>query len=227
MKGMYQIILALFVLTFISCQSKENHEKFDHVILAINDLEQGMRQFESKTGIKPEPGGIHPNSYTQNAIIALDNESYIEILAPRADIDSVPDWIMEIDRLTPIDWAVATQNIDLTRKKLSDIELVSSQSETGSRATIRGDTLMWTTFGIETERDAYFPFFINWDSQSIHPSINAPSGCTLNNLRIHSNSFDMLTELSQKLNIRLDLISDRKEKMILTINSPKGLVIFE
>src|SRR5262245_57632531 len=56
----------------------------DHVILGINDLERGMREFESRTGVKAQRGGEHPGRGTQNALVGLGKGHYLEILAPAA-----------------------------------------------------------------------------------------------------------------------------------------------
>jgi hypothetical protein len=56
----------------------------DHVILGINDLERGVREFESKTGVAPKRGGEHPGRGTQNALVSLGDGRYLEILAPAA-----------------------------------------------------------------------------------------------------------------------------------------------
>lgn len=53
----------------------------DHVVLFVDDLEEAVRTFSS-FGFTVTPGGI--NGPTHNALIAFDNETYIELVALRA-----------------------------------------------------------------------------------------------------------------------------------------------
>ena len=171
-------------------------------------------------------GGEHPNSFTQNTIISLGNDSYIEILAPRADADSIPDWIAKLDSLAPVGWGVATRDIAVTKSKLEKLNLITSNTNPGSRKTPRGDTLRWTTFGLQTDTDTPFPFFIKWDKNTIHPSRNAPTGCSLNRIGIISNS-DALEKVLKSLDIHFELTKAQQEKIMVVINSPKGQVTFK
>jgi catechol 2,3-dioxygenase-like lactoylglutathione lyase family enzyme len=52
---------------------------FDHVVLAVRDLDEAVRQY-TQLGFNVEPGGRHPGFGTANALIQLDN-GYIELLA--------------------------------------------------------------------------------------------------------------------------------------------------
>src|SRR6185369_4132173 len=94
-----------------ACTSTKKEEHIDHIILAINNLDKGIAQFKERTGIEPVFGGVHPNSFTHNALVALDGETYIEIMAPRPDAQNVPEDFTRIETLTPIGWAVNTRNI--------------------------------------------------------------------------------------------------------------------
>lgn len=53
----------------------------DHVVLFVDDLEDAVRMFSS-FGFTVTPGGI--NGPTHNALIAFDNETYIELIALRS-----------------------------------------------------------------------------------------------------------------------------------------------
>lgn len=224
MRKLFTILLLLNMI-FLSCQSNQKDEKIDHIILGINDLEKGISQFKELTGVTPVFGGVHPNSFTQNALVSLENQAYIEILAPRSDLDSIPNWIMEFEDLTPCGWAVTSKSIDITRSKLLSFNYIISDPISGSRDTPLGDKITWTTFGFNDNKSYVFPFFINWDKNVLHPSENAPKGCRLSELQLFSND-NSLTKLSNILNIDLDVIKSPEDKIILRIRTPKGDVTF-
>jgi len=73
----------------------------DHVILGINDLERGVREFESRTGVTPKRGGEHPGRGTQNALVALGGDRYLEILAPALTQQSAARREATDERLDP------------------------------------------------------------------------------------------------------------------------------
>ncbi len=158
MKKVFKLNILVLGLLLMSCGSSENNENLDHVILAVNNLENGINQFKNLTGVEPVYGGIHPNYFTQNVIVSLDDKAYIEIVAPRSGIDSIPDWIASLDSLTPVGWAVATKDVVLTRRKLDEINLATSSPEPGSRITPQADTLEWATFGVEKKMKRPSPF---------------------------------------------------------------------
>jgi hypothetical protein len=54
----------------------------DHVVLAAPDFVEAMKEFEKMTGIKPEVVGSLRGMGTKSARVGLDNNCYLEILAP-------------------------------------------------------------------------------------------------------------------------------------------------
>ncbi len=216
----------IFAIIPLSCQPLIMREKTDHIILAINDLTEGIKQFKELTGIEPIFGGVHPNTFTQNALVAIDNGSYLEIIAPRSDIGSIPDWIKKLDKLTPYGWAVTSYDIEGTQKKLKNNGLAVTVSAAGSRKTSSGGLLSWTTFGMEDKDSSVYPFFIKWGSDVIHPSQTTPEGCKLSAIHIHSDDKDIL---AFKDLLKLDFLVkvDSVSKLVFQIESPKGKVVFE
>lgn len=211
------------VLLF-SCQEVPQ-EKIDHIILAVNNLESGMKQFEEITGVKPMMGGKHPNTFTQNALVALDNQSYIEILAPRTDVDSIPEWIMKLDRLTPFGWAVTSSDLDATNTKLASLGFLVSEIKPGSRAKPDGTLLTWRTLAFENKEATVFPFFIEWGKDVIHPSVTSPQGCTLEKLNAATTD-PSLKLLYEKLAIRVDVEERPTNQLTVALRTPKGEVVF-
>lgn len=203
---------------------KEPEENIDHIILGINDLDKGIAQFKELTGVEPVIGGIHPNSFTHNALVALDGETYIEIMAPRPDALHVPDEFLSLEKLTPIDWAVRTRHANQTKEKLKAVGIIASESKEGSRAKPDGTMLSWTTFGIENHND--FPFFIEWGAGTVHPSVSSPAGCSIKSFHINTANDAAMNKLITALQLGLTVSKANETQLQLTIDSPKGNVTF-
>ena len=214
----------LFALITACSSMKNEPENIDHIILGVNDLNKGIEQFEALTGIKPVFGGVHPNSFSQNALVALDHEIYIEIMAPRPDAIVVPDDFLALEKLTPIGWAVRTHNSIETRKNLKAAGIIASNRRHGSRSKPDGTLLNWTTFDIDTRND--FPFFIEWGTSTIHPSISSPAGCTFQSFHINTPYDAAMNTLITALPLNLTVSKTTETKLQLTINSPNGKVTF-
>lgn len=54
----------------------------DHLVYATTDLEQSVSELEKSLGVRATPGGQHPGRGTRNALIALSDSSYLEIVGP-------------------------------------------------------------------------------------------------------------------------------------------------
>ena len=222
---MNKFLFLCFSLLFISCNSEIPNEKLDHIILIIDNLENGMTQFEELTGVSPVFGGVHGNGVTQNALVALNDGVYLEILAPRDALDSVPEPFSHYKNLTAHGWAVATKNAELTKEKLLDSGFDTSGLNSGSRNTPQGNLLSWSTFFITNDSSSVFPFFIQWGVDSVHPSSTTPKGCELKKLQLFSKNKSVI-KLTELLHLNTDIIIGEEEKITVEIESPKGLVVF-
>lgn len=60
-----------------------NAFRFDHLIIAVNDLDQAMSDYQA-LGFRVYYGGRHANGTTHNAIISLADGSYLELIARTA-----------------------------------------------------------------------------------------------------------------------------------------------
>lgn len=203
--------------------------RIDHIILAIKDLDQGMQQFEEITGLKPVYGGEHPNSDTQNAIIALEDGMYIEILAPKTGLDSLPAFFQGMDALTPIGFALNTNNMALLHQKLKALQLSTDGIQDGSRTTPNGSQLSWQILMINEPAITMNPFFIDWSPNSEHPSKSENISCELNALHLKSPFSTTIKQILKECSTDISLfkIEEGAETILsLSLSSPKGASSF-
>jgi catechol 2,3-dioxygenase-like lactoylglutathione lyase family enzyme len=58
--------------------------KLDHVIIAVNDLDQAVEDYRA-LGFTTIYGGRHANGATHNALVGFQDSTYLELLAPTGD----------------------------------------------------------------------------------------------------------------------------------------------
>ncbi len=81
----------------------------DHIVLAAPNFEEAMKEFETMTGIKPSVGGSLKGLGTITARVGLDNQAYIEIIAPDPKKPGpIGDHLMDLEEgsLVPIHYAI-------------------------------------------------------------------------------------------------------------------------
>ena len=205
--------------------------QIDHIIVAISDLEVGIREVERITGIQPVYGGNHPGGGTQNALIALGPEQYLEILAPQPDIELPEslDWLLQTSELTPVGWASSTTNIADTLELLRSNGYEMSTPVPGSRARPDGITLTWVTMSIVDPQIAGAPFFIEWGDAAAHPAKTSPAGCRLRSLTVSSPEEAALGRLIEVLGLDVVVGSGNAPEAALQIvlDCPTGTVVLK
>lgn len=69
-----------------------NHPRIDHLVIAAQTLDEGVRWCETTFGVAPAAGGTHPSMGTHNALLKIASSAfprtYLEIIAvdPNADV---------------------------------------------------------------------------------------------------------------------------------------------
>jgi len=201
----------------------------DHLLLGCSDLDQGIAFVEEHTGVKPATGGVHPGRGTRNALLSLGELHYLEVIAPdpaqtaapkvRADL---PAMLQHLSSPTLVDWAVHTTDIAAVAERLRKAGIVFSGPTAGSRARPDGKMLHWQTLNLENDRQGLFPFFIQWGAETIHPSVDAPSGCTLESFAIVSP--DAVSTEFHKLGIEVKVEQGAPAHLQAQIRGPKGML---
>jgi hypothetical protein len=200
----------------------------DHLILGIADLDAGISQFEQRTGVRPVRGGDHPGRGTRNALAALGDGRYLEIMAARRDAPASADVdaLRRLRALTPFGWAVSTSDVKATTRFLTQAGYGVSEPAPGSRVKPDGGKLEWVTFHVASPQLASAPFFIRWGSQSVHPSSDSPAGCSLASVRLETAEDDPTRRLLELLALGADIGKGAEARLQFGLRCPTGLVIF-
>lgn len=137
--------------------------EFDHVLMAVGDLDGAAATLEERYGLASVPGGRHTGLGTGNHIVPL-GPSYLELIAvvDEAEAESSPlaEWVTRIsaggDRLAGL--CLRTDDIDEVATRLGTPAIPME------RARPDGGVLKWRLAGLaETLTDPALPFFIQWD----------------------------------------------------------------
>jgi hypothetical protein len=144
--------------------------EFDHVILAVADLNAAAKLIFEKTGLGSVPGGRHTDMGTANRIIPLGPD-YIELMGIVDDHQAAHSplgrWIAR--RLAIREgiaaFCLGTESIDAVGRRLR------LNPEPMERTTPDGTSLGWRLLGLEAAMaDPCRPFFIQWDvPPGMHP----------------------------------------------------------
>ena len=200
----------------------------DHIIVAIDTLERGIRLLREATGVAPVFGGVHPGRGTQNALMSLGRGTYLELLAPNfADTTAARQvaFFSQFRTLTPYGWAVHARNADSLGARAVAHALPGGVVQQGSRARPDGSTLAWrTTVPWGPSFGAYLPFFIEWGARSPHPSSDAPGVCLLAAVRMVSSSPDSLGALLARAEVRVPVVAGTREGLQFDLACATGRV---
>jgi hypothetical protein len=153
----------------------------DHLVYHAPDLDEAVADLEARLGVRPAAGGRHPGRGTRNALLALGDRAYLEVLAP--DPDQPPPerspsaWsIGPQPRLAT--WAVRTPVIEMQAALALGRGVDLGAVVDMSRERPDGALLRWRLTAARMLVDGLVPFLIDW-GDSPHPSESAPDGCTL------------------------------------------------
>jgi hypothetical protein len=146
----------------------------DHLVYGVPDLNEAIEDFEKRLGLAPRLGGRHGGLGTHNAILPLEGESYIELIAsdPDGPTPNQPrpfglDTLCEPRLVT---WAVRSRAIETDVQHAREQGFDPGIVFTMSRTEPEGETLEWKLsllpkpFG-----DGLVPFVIDW-GKSRHPA---------------------------------------------------------
>lgn len=156
--------------------------ELDHLVVVTPDLEAGVRWIEERLGARPVAGGRHPAWGTWNALLALDDGAYLEVLAPDPAATPAPGpGLAGVHRATEprlATWAARVPDLAEATSALRALGLDPGDPEAGERRTADGRVLRWRlTDPLRVRAGGVVPFLIDW-GETPHPSetIGAAAG---------------------------------------------------
>ena len=183
---------------------------------------------ERLLGVAATPGGCHPDWGTKNALIALGEETYLEIVGPDPARRAVGvPTLFGIDRLdgpTLVTWAAKACDLDSAVIAARADGLDLGDVTAGCRTTPDGGNLAWRlTDPFAGRAEGVVPFLIDW-AEAPHPSAAAAPGCTLVGLHGEHPQPAALRPLLAALGVELEIVAAPRPVLVATIDSPHGRV---
>lgn len=130
----------------------------DHAVVLVSDLAQATQRWK-QDGFTVTPGGVHADGITQNALVCFGDGSYIELLAFLQTPPASHRWARFSGFWGPIDYVIATNDIDATVRDLRAKDLPYENVIAGGRTRPDGVVLQWRS-AFPTDRTAGLPFLI-------------------------------------------------------------------
>ena len=214
----------------LSWPADEAPAMLDHILLGCNDLDAGIAFVEEHLGVRPMYGGVHPGRGTRNALLSLGERHYLEVFAPDPKQSSADSYAakelavlktLKAPRL--VGWAAHPGDIDSLIAKAKGAGIGIQGPFPGSRSRPDGRVLKWKTAVLADDHDGLLPFFIEWSTDSTHPSVDAPAGCNLESFSIADPHPGELSKTFERLGIAVRVQQGDKSELRARLRGPKGI----
>jgi catechol 2,3-dioxygenase-like lactoylglutathione lyase family enzyme len=135
----------------------------DHVVILVNDLEEGMRAYR-ELGFTVAAGGKHPR-YTHNALVPFADGTYLELIAfwetaPEGE-EHMHRWQRHLAHGGGlIDFAVASDDLNADAASFKQRGIALAGPSDGARSRPDGQQLAWKTAQPTGDNIGALPFII-------------------------------------------------------------------
>jgi hypothetical protein len=196
----------------------------DHILLGSADLDTGIAFVEERTGVRAAFGGVHPGAGTRNALLSLGRNRYLEIIAPDPQQPASADARDLKTLVAPVlvGWAAHPGDIEQFAAILKERGIAATGPNPGSRKRPDGRVLNWKTLALKDDAGGLLPFFIEWGANSLHPSVDAPQGCSLTLFEAATPRSEVLLKQVDQLQIDLSITQGKTPDLHAIITGPKG-----
>src|SRR5712671_1638137 len=130
----------------------------DHVLLGCADLDRSMDFVAQAVGVRAAFGGVHPGRGTRNALLALGQRRYLEVIAPDPKQDRIEPFAQKQvaqlkDLISPglIGWAAHPGDLEEFAGRLREAGIAFDWPRPGSRQRPDGRLLQWKTLNLKND----------------------------------------------------------------------------
>jgi hypothetical protein len=202
--------------------------ELDHLLWAAPDLEAGSQLIAKLAGVEPTRGGSHPGFGTRNSLLALDNGTYFEVIAPDPAHDLTGNRggrIAAQHRPGLMTFAVRSGDLKALRENAQRAGLTVKGPIAMHRSRQDGSRLDWSILYLAHE--AYgeaIPFVIDW-GKTPHPSQSTPPGCRLKTFIVLHPDPEPLARLFGEIGIPVAVGRGAHPGFLAILATPRGEVI--
>ncbi|MEM7663461.1 MAG: VOC family protein [Pseudomonadota bacterium] len=174
----------------------------DHLVLISPTLADGQDYVEGQLGVRPVYGGRHPQIGTENALLGLGSEAYLEVIAPSSDVLNtslqMPFGLADCSSPRLSTWAARSPDLNAAKSLLEDLGIPMGTLGKGERETPEGEMLSWTFSDIYQDRlGGLVPFLIQWGER--HPCDELPLGGHILSMELQHPDTDQLGAVGNAL----------------------------
>ena len=187
----------------------------DHVVIAVNDLDRAVADYQS-LGFTVYPGGVHHGGVSHNALIVFEDGAYFEIIAYRKEAPGNRWWhVLTTAGEGIVDFAVLPENTEQDIQAARGRGLQLEGPTPGGRLRLDGVRLDWQ---IVRPATTDLPF---WCGDVTPRSLRVPDG----SIRRHANG---ATGISRVRIVVADIAASREHYRALVgpdaVNPDKDVV---
>jgi hypothetical protein len=198
----------------------------DHLVYAAPHLEEVVAEAATRLGVEPSPGGHHIGLGTRNALLALGEGAYLEIIGPDHDQGDPevprPFGIDLLDGPRLVAWALRVADLDAAIAAARSTGIDPGDAYAMARATPNGGTLRWRlTFPTGAGPVHSVPFLIEWGDER-HPARTAAAGARLVSLRGEHPDPAGLSTAVNALGASLAVTAAPEPRLVAVLEGPGG-----
>lgn len=192
----------------------------DHVIIGAASLASCLSFAAAALQVTPLPGGQHPDLGTHNALVALPNDSYVELIAPDPSSERSSELRSNLTKFESpalYGWCWRRRDLDQVRRALLRNGFAVSNVLSRRRRTSDGGEISWRYFHVDDPIvHSVAPLVIDW-METPHPSIRAPMGGAIRSVSINHPNPTRVCELLRLIGVPHEVGVNASETSSLTI----------